>query len=127
MKVLGQLEGAQLEQLAANPSTGVATGRMYMNIASPLAAVPYVYNGSSWEPITLGQSSAVISQNSGKAVTVDWSQGVQQLVILTDNCLISFSNPQSGRRHTLTVRQSQYGGSVQYTFVFPLLRQPFGW
>ncbi len=106
MKVNGQLEVAQLEQIASVAPTPAPTGRIYMNVTNPLAAVPMVFNGTAWIPLLTGQITPTIVQNSGKAVTVNWANGFYQQVILTDNCLISFSNPQIGVQHTLLVTQA---------------------
>jgi WD40 repeat protein len=105
MLVNGQLEKAQLEQIAATTTTPAATGRVYVDVTTPLNAIPMFYNGSAWRTIKLGQTTSVISQTSGKAVTVDWSTGLTQLVVLTDNTVISFSNPTAGEVHTLIVQQ----------------------
>lgn len=104
MLVQGQLEKAQFEQIAASPALA-PTGRVYMNIANPLSAVPYVFNGTAWRPLRLGQATATIVQNSGLACTVDWSTGLTQQVNLTGHAVISFSNPQEGETHTLIVKQ----------------------
>ncbi len=104
MKVLGQLEGAQLEQNVGNP-TPTPTGRVFADITNPLAAVPMFYNGTGWKQL-IQQGVSLVSQNSGKACTVDWSTGVQQRVVLTDNAIISFANPQAGQVHTLIVSQA---------------------
>ncbi len=120
MKVNGQLELAQLEQIASTSPTPVPTGRMYIDVTTPTAGIPKIYNGTSWRTIQLGQTSAAISQNSGKAVTVDWSTGLVQKVVLTDNCVISFSNPVSGSEHTLIVVQS---ASANYCYMLGMSDQ----
>ncbi len=131
MKVLGQLEGAQLEQVASPTTTPASTGRIYMDITTPTAAVPMVYNGSAWRTIRLGQSSAVISQNSGKSVTINWATGLNQKVVLTDSCVINFSNPQAGEIHSLTVLQapSSTVGTVTppYLYTFNMTDQATQW
>ncbi len=107
MKVLGQLEGAQLEQIASASPTPTPTGRMYIDVTTPTVPIPRIYMGSAgWKPINMGQSSAAILQNSGKACTVDWSTGLVQEVVLTDNATISFSNPVAGATHTLIIVQA---------------------
>lgn len=104
MLVQGQLEKAQFEQIASDPALA-PTGRVYMNIANPLSAVPYVFNGTEWRPVKLGQSTATIVQSSGIACTVNWANGLTQQVNLTGHASISFSNPQEGEIHTLLVKQ----------------------
>jgi hypothetical protein len=115
MKVNGQLEVAQLEQIASTSPTPTPTGRMYIDVTSPSNAVPRIFNGSAWRAIQLAQTTATISQNSGQAVTVDWSQGLFQQVILTNNCVISFANPQSGQVHTLVISQNTTTTVYRYT------------
>ncbi len=106
MRVLGELGQAQLEQIASTSPTPTPTGRVYIDVTSPLAGVPKVYDGSAWRTMRMGQTVAAVTQSSGKAVTVDWSTGLNQQVTLTDNCVISFSNPVEGEIHTLIVKQS---------------------
>lgn len=115
-KINGQLENAQLENAAANP-TPTSTGRMYMNITNPLAAVPYIWNGTAWRPLSLGQATATIVQSSAKAVTVNWANGLVQQVNLTDNCVISFSNPTEGANHVLIIQQS---ATIQYVWTYDM-------
>lgn len=124
MKVWGQLEGGQLEQVVGNP-TPSPTGRIYIDITNPLSAVPYIYNGTAWRTLQLGQTAATVVQNSGKACTVDWSQGLYQQVVLTDNAVISFSNPVSGAEHNLLVTQATTlaGAAVLYNVSFNMIDQ----
>lgn len=49
MKVNGQLEGAQLEQIAAASTTPTSTGRMYIDVVDPTNAFPTFYNGTGWK------------------------------------------------------------------------------
>lgn len=118
MKVNGQLENAQFEQKAGAP-TPTPTGRIYMDITAPLAAVPWVYNGSAWKQLAFVTPTTLVSQNSGTAVTVDWSAGTYQRVILTGHAVISFSNPQEGLTHTLIVQQAQTG-LVQFGYTLDM-------
>lgn len=116
MKVYGELERAILQQLTSNPSPLVA-GMVWVDITSASKAVPKFYNGTSVLNLQTSQSSSLISQNSGSAVTVDWSTGVNQQVILTANTVISFSNPQTGQVHTLIVTQGvTTGKSPGYSY-----------
>lgn len=107
MKVAGQLENAGFEQLASDPAVS-PTGRVYTNIATPSAAVLKYFDGTAWRQLQNATTLTVFSQNSGLACTVDWSKGLNQEVILTNNCLISFSNPQVGQNHRLMVTQKTY-------------------
>lgn len=116
MRVNGQLEVAQLEQLASDPALS-PTGRVYMNIASPAAAIPRVYDGTKWQQFQFSSTTIVRSQNSGQACTVDWGTGLVQEVVLTNHCVISFTNPQAGQIHQLIVTQKAYntsGNMYQY-------------
>lgn len=118
-KILGQLESAQLENLTGNPANH-PTGRMYMDITAPAAAIPKVYDGTNWRTLAFSPSTAFVTQNSGKAVTVNWANGLNQQIILTDNAVISFSNPQEGQLHTLLVTQALRGAnsSVLSTWMY---------
>lgn len=107
MKVNGHLEVAQLEQLAADPAL-LPTGRVWMNIANAARAIPKVFDGTQIQTLQFASTTIVFSQSSGQAVTVDWSRGLVQQVILTNNCLISFTNPQAGQFHRLIVTQATY-------------------
>lgn len=118
MKVAGQLENAGFEQLAADPAVS-PTGRAYANIATPSAAVIKYFDGTAWRTLQNSTTLTVFSQNSGLACTVDWSKGLNQEVILTNNCLISFTNPQIGQNHRLIVTQKTYT-SAKNIFQFRL-------
>ena|SRR5258708_6102532 len=58
-----------------------------------------------------GQMGSTINQNgnSGAAITVDWSKGNTQHVILTANTTLTFSNGLSGRKYTLILKQDGTG------------------
>lgn len=118
MKVAGQLENAGFEQLASDPAVS-PTGRTYTNIATPSAAVIRYFDGTAWRTLQNATTLTVFSQNSGQACTVDWSKGLNQEVVLTNNCLISFSNPQTGQNHRLIVTQKTYTTTKNF-FVFKL-------
>lgn len=127
MKVYGELEYAIMQQIAAATTTPAIAGRFYADITSTSKAIPRFYNGSNWLQILTGQSASLVSQNSGSAVTVDWSTGVNQQVILTGNCLISFSNPQAGQVHTLVITQgSSTGFSPAYCYALNMTDQDPG-
>lgn len=128
MKVFGQLESAQLEN--ATPGTLThpnTTGRVYTDVTNASAAVPKFYNGSTWLQFLLAQSTALISANGGTAITIDWSKGLYQQVVLTGHCVISFTNPQAGSVHVLVVTQQElYNASVlktPYRFVLNMIDQ----
>lgn len=105
MKVNGQLEVAQLEQIASAGPSPSPTGRIYMNITNPSNAIPTYYNGTAWVPMAVGQSATPVSQNSGLSCIVNWANGLNQKVTLTANCVISLQNPVPGQVHTLSILQ----------------------
>lgn len=108
MKVNGQLEAAQLEQIANASPTPTPTGRMYIDVTVPAAPIPRINMGPTigWQPIQMGQATPTISQNSGLACTVNWGAGLVQEVVLTNNAVISFQNPVAGAVHTLIIQQA---------------------
>lgn len=112
MKVNGQLEVAQFEQLAADPAL-LPTARVWANILNPAAALLKFFDGTRVQTLQFASASTLNSQNSGQAVTVDWSTGLNQEVVLTNHCLISFTNPQAGQFHRLVVTQKTYNTSKQ--------------
>lgn len=122
MKVQGQLEVAQLEQIASASPTPTPTGRTYIDVTNAAKGVMRVYDGTSWRQVPFTQSSAFISQNSGTACTVDWSTGLFQQVVLTGHATISFSNPQSGQEHVLVVQQrvQETGSGYATPYVYKL-------
>ena len=122
MKLYGQLEKAQFESIASTSPTPAARGRFYADISGGSVAVPKFHNGTTWLPFLLGQSSPLVSQNSGTACTVDWSTGLNQQVVLTGHCAISFANPQAGLLHRLVVTQraTEFAGTTPYMFRFNL-------
>jgi WD40 repeat protein len=125
MKVFGQLDAAQLEQVTGTVGLATPTGRVVMDITAPLSAIPKVFNGSSWLPLVLGTAgSAPFSQNSGIGCTVNWANGLIQEVVLTGNCTISFSNPVLGQQHILIVTQNpQAVSALQYSYAFNMIDQ----
>lgn len=122
MKVNGQLENAQLEQIANASPTPTSTGRVYADVTAPLAAVPRFFNGTSWQALAIATTGSTVSQNSGKSVTVNWATGLIQKVVLTDNTVISFSNPVVGQIHTLIVQQANTdsGSGVPNFYLYTL-------
>lgn len=65
-----------------------------------------------WAPgdTLLGGSIAYDNGNSGAAINIDWNNGYVQIVTLTNNCTLSFSNQTSGARLILEVIQDGVGG-----------------
>ena len=110
-KINGQLERAQLEQIVGASGTPTVRGRVYADITNPAAAVPMFCDGTVEKQLAFVETpQGVVANNSGKAVTVNWANSTTQVVTLTDNCIISFSNPQANEIHTLLVRQAGFGG-----------------
>jgi WD40 repeat protein len=54
--------------------------------------------------------------NSGTALTINWSNGKNQKFTLTDNCVISFSNPAEGVEYSLFWVQNS---ATEYNLNFP--------
>lgn len=131
----GYLKRAQLEPV--NGSTFLVdpaealSARVVADIDDTGDIKPYFHNGTEWKEIQLTPTTeGVFSQNSSKACTVDWSTGLVQRVLLTDNALISFVNPQEGQIHRLIVAQNQtntlgLNGNI-YSFAFDMPDQDCG-
>ena len=123
MKVNGQLEVAQAEQLSSDPSL-LPTGRLWMNIANTAAGLLKVFDGTTVQTIQYQSKTTLFSQNSGTSCTVDWSKGLYQQVVLTGNAVISFTNPQAGQLHRLVVTQATYNTSgTMYQFKLNMVDQ----
>ena len=127
MKVLGQLEGAQLENVGGTSGVKTSTGKVVADVTNPSSAVPYMWNGSAWLPLLATASSAPNQQTtSGSTINVNWATGLFQQVILNSDCAITFSNPQAGQLHTLVVTQRNWDNTGYstpspntYTFNIP--------
>lgn len=48
--------------------------------------------------------------NSGATKTIDWSNGNEQLLLLTADCVLTFANAKAGGRYLLRVKQDGTGG-----------------
>jgi WD40 repeat protein len=122
-KINGQLERSQFENIVGTPagSPGIR-GRIWADITDPANAVPKFDTGSAVKQLAFTTTTvAILTVNSGKAVTIDWSQGLTQILQLTDNCVVSFSNPQAEQVHTLIVRQLGWNSaSVNTTYMYTL-------
>lgn len=105
MRVQGQLEKAQLENSATDP-TPASTGQVYID-TSVTPAVPKYYDGSAWKSFKVGQSSGLYDNGttSGKTATINWANGLSQKIKLGSNVCLAFSNPVAGEVHTLVVVQ----------------------
>lgn len=113
MKVLGQLEGAQFENLTAQPSP-VSAGQFYFDTAT---GKPWIYSNvtSTWKELLTGPVASTDfydAGNSGKAITINWTNGARQKLTLSDNSVISFSNPVAGTTYTLAVKQANFDNVV---------------
>lgn len=140
MYVYGWLRNAQLENSAGNP-TPVSTGRIYIDTTVPAVSVPQVYDGTNWRVFALnplGSTYATTAQltatnvavataqldaasffdagSSGATKTIDWSNGVVQKVLLTANCVFTFTNPIAGRELNLIILQD---ATVPYFYRLP--------
>lgn len=101
--------GSQLEQLASDP-TGVE-GRVYFNTVTHQQRI---YANGTW--ITAGTTGIFANGNSGATMTIDWSKGPTQSVVLSNNCVFTFANGQPGKACNLIVIQDQ---TVPYFFKLP--------
>lgn len=61
--------------------------------------------------------------NSGTALTIDWVNGITQLVTLTGNVTFTLSNPRAGERYVLVLKQD---GTGSRTATFPVSVQWLG-
>ena len=50
--------------------------------------------------------------DSSTALTINWNNGNCQIVTLTDNCTLTFSNPQAGGRYLLELLQDATGSRL---------------
>lgn len=50
--------------------------------------------------------------NSGASITLDWANGTQQILTLTNNAVISFTNPSAGGKYYVVLVQDGTGGRV---------------
>lgn len=115
-KIYGQLERAQLEQIVGNPA-GALTGRIYADVTTPAAAIPYFYNGTAWVQLaTLTVGGAFAGGNATGTVNVNWANGLTQKFTLTGNSIFTFSNPVEGQEHKLLIAQDP---STQFYVRFP--------
>jgi hypothetical protein len=64
--------------------------------------------GSAWEVYAI-KRKAYNAGNSSTAITLDWSNGLTQLLTLTGNCTVTLSNPQDGFTHVLALKQDGTG------------------
>lgn len=125
MLVLGMLEKAQFE-LTGDPSLETFTplARVIADKTNASDVRPYFWNGTDWKEFQFVEpsTSGYYSLNSGTAVTIDWTNGLTQILTLTGNCVISFSNPVPDQEHTLIIRQasgSNPSGYFNYIFNMP--------
>jgi WD40 repeat protein len=105
MKVFGEVQHAQLENLPAAPLA--SSGRIYADNSDAARLHPTLYRGTAWERVTVESDFKILDVgSSGTAKTIDWADGLVQKVTLTGHCEFSFSNSRPGRSHTLIVVQS---------------------
>ena len=120
-KIFGQLEKAQYENIVGNPATALAVGRMWVDITTPSAGIPKMYDGTNSRSLLMAPTTgttpgtgAVTSSNaigaSGATQTINWATAPNQTMTLSANCLVSFSNPPAaGQICTLVVTQAASG------------------
>lgn len=127
-QVNGPLNRAQAENVNGLPGGPQPTGRFVCDVSTPSDSKFYMWNGSAWKEVPWVEPSApvVVIGSSGKATTIDWSNGLTQILTLTDNCVISFSNPQADQVHTLIVKNPDMASgntSLAYCFNFDMADQ----
>lgn len=104
--------------LASNP-TALRGGQVFYSTASNVFKG---YNGSTWKTFAYsdsitgptlfsGQYNSALANagSSGTSKTVDWNSGNVQYVTLTGNVTFTFSNPVSGGRYVLILKQDAIG------------------
>lgn len=125
MKVFGQLEVAQFENLASDPALA-PRGRPYFNTADSKVKV---HDGTQWRALAYESTAATSSiydiPNVGGDIVVDWANGSVQKLSLSANQKISFASTglTDGQTYTLIVENSS---ATPYTFLFDVLMDTEG-
>ena len=119
MKVIGQLERAQLEQAQGSASLPgpASAARIFADTTNASAIVPMFFNGTSWVPMSTGTSGGSYSNGStsGNSTTINWANGLVQTVTLASFTNFTFTNPVAGADHILIIQQA---ASTRYGFRF---------
>lgn len=126
MKMDGQLERAQFENIANASPTPAPTGRFYIDTTAA-DGTPRIYTGSVWRPFRLGQSAALYDNGtvSSKTFQVNWANGLNQKITLGAHVIISFTNPVPGEVHRLVViqRPTEASATTPYMYKFDMADQ----
>lgn len=127
-KIFGQLEKAQYENIVGNAATALAVGRFWVDITTPSAGIPKMYDGTNSRSLLMAPTTGSTPGtgattgynaigNSGSALTVNWATAPSQSIALNANCLITFSNPPAaGQICTLIVAQATAAPFFQIRF-----------
>jgi hypothetical protein len=83
----------------------------------PNECILLYYDATSARWLVLASTSGVLPSSleydagdSGAAITIDWADGPQQIVNLTDNAVIDFLNPVKGQEYRLIFKEDGAGG-----------------
>lgn len=103
----------ELQVTYTNASSTVKITALY--VLAPGDSLEYNTN-TNWTLILgNGGLTEYDNGNSGTAITINWNNGVNQLVTLTGNVTFTFSNQQNGQTYRLRIIQ----GAAAYTVAFP--------
>ena len=88
--------------------------RVYRQAEEPTLADGDVWVNTGEEEVDTpagegGQTEEFDNGNSGTAVTIDWNNGVHQKLTLTDDCAITFTDPEFLGRYDLRIVQDNTG------------------
>ena len=125
MRINGQLEYAQFQNLTSAPSNA-CVGMFYTDITAPAAAIPYFYDGTTWQKLAfISTTSGIVASGSAAATkTISWSAGNTQQVNPTNTyTVISFGGtPVDGQLYTLITDNTTQIGN----FFFNIAQETLG-
>ena len=107
------------EWIATAPPAGGPSGGVLVlddltdvNAPSPAHGAVLMWDEDVNEWVPAQSNAEYDAGNSGTALTLNWNNGVQQIVTLTGNVTFTFSNPVAGRGYRLILYQDATGGRV---------------
>jgi hypothetical protein len=107
--------GTNAERLAFTPNPGLGIQPIYIWFETDTGQT-WLYH-TTWVQIS-GVSDPFLPEvdlgNSGAVKDVDWSDGFEQYVVLTDNVEFTFSNPASGGMYTLLTNTGAGGFGITW-------------